>query len=97
MSESRHGDEFRAPGELRDDFFDTTEEGSDGMSALTAYARLDPNVSSNSAAAATTPAAHTLSAYSMPRRMEGFGGGGGRGEAGGLYMAQPPLVQKKPR
>eukprot|EP00904_Undaria_pinnatifida_P004192 jgi/Undpi1/13774/HiC_scaffold_9.g03425.m1 len=98
-------EEFRAPGELRDDFF--SEAAADGDSdsdvpALAAYSRMDPATASHSAAfppaaAAVVPPAYASSAsaggYGVPRRMEGFGGGGGG--AGGSRAragAGPSLV-----
>eukprot|EP00752_Nemacystus_decipiens_P006836 g6138.t1 len=89
--------EFRAPGELGDDFFGDSgsDSGSDSsgaaVSALKAYARLDPNTAatavprafaSPAAAAAPAPAPTYVAGYAVPRRMEGFGGGG-RGWRGG--------------
>lgn len=80
-------EEFRAPGELRDDFFGDSGSGSDSsdaaVSALTAYARLDPTAAATAvpralappAAAAPAPAPTYAAGYSAPRRMEGFGGG----------------------
>lgn len=83
-------DEFRAPGELGDDFFGDSgsDSGSDSsgaaVSALTAYARLDPTTAATTlprafappaVAAAPAPASTYAAGYAAPRRMEGFGGG----------------------
>ncbi|CAB1104456.1 unnamed protein product [Ectocarpus sp. CCAP 1310/34] len=88
-TQDRHED-FRAPGELRDDFFaDNDGSGSSGsssggeeeaVSVLAGYSGQDPGAADPPAFAAP---AYAAGAYAAPRRMEGFGGGRGwrgRGE-----------------
>ncbi|CAN0022966.1 unnamed protein product [Ectocarpus sp. 13 AM-2016] len=85
-AQDRHED-FRAPGELRDDFF-AENDGSGGssgdeeeaVSALAGYGRQDPGAADPPAFAAP---AYAAGAYAAPRRMEGFGGGGSGWRGGG--------------
>eukprot|EP00903_Cladosiphon_okamuranus_P011927 g11203.t1 len=87
--------EFRAPGELGDEFFGDSGSGSDSsgaaVSALTAYARLDPTTAATAVprafahpAVAAPPAPTYAAGYTAPRRMEGFGGGGSGWRSGGV-------------
>lgn len=91
-------EDFRPPGELGDDFFGDSGSGSGSdssgaaVSALTAYARLDPTVAATAVpkafapptATAPAPAFTYAAGYAAPRRMEGFGGGSsGWGGGGG--------------
>lgn len=97
-------EEFRAPGELGDDFFggsDSSGNGSDSsgaaVSALTAYAGLDSTAAATSVPRAFVPSAPAAPAptyaagYAAPRRMEGFGGGG-RSVARGMGPGAPPSL-----
>lgn len=83
-------EEFRVPGELHDDFFDSGNESSHSTGhALAAYAGfdLDPTATGNSSTGAVAPALALAPAYaasySAPRYMEGIGGGGGAGNGSG--------------
>lgn len=85
------GDDFRAPGELRNDFFDDADADSDSeVSALADYALVDPTCSIGNPATfpyASHPA-FTLPVTAPRRRMEGFGGGAGHGLGGAAAGAK---------